>query len=138
MTTTAELLEHHNKLAELLGEKPLKSWKQSKDALQVRIDALDEKAKQTEEVIADVLADDEPEAPKPVKLKGAMMPSVTIGALVKELLLHEDGLSYDLIEEAVKREFPEAKTTRRSIASVAADLRRKGVEVPMRKKGRPA
>jgi|DEB0MinimDraft_6_1074348.scaffolds.fasta_scaffold92665_3 hypothetical protein len=132
MTTTAELLEQHNEFAEKWGKKPLKSWKQSKDALRERIDAM------RAEVADDVIGDDEPEAPKPIKLRGAMMPSVTIGALVKELLLMEDGLSYDLIEEAVKREFPEAKTTRRSIASVAADLRRKGVEVPMRKKGRPA
>lgn len=42
--------------------------------------------------------------------------------------------SYDLIVEAVLREFPEAKTTRRSVASVACALRRAGVNVPMRSK----
>lgn len=130
MTTTAEMLEEHNTLASLLGEKPLKSWKQSKDGLQERIDALRAKVQDT--------ADD---APKPIKQKAAK-PSdedapQTIGSLVKELLVDPAGLSYDLIVEAVQREFPEAKTSRRSVASVAADLRRKGTTVPMRKKGRP-
>jgi hypothetical protein len=52
--------------------------------------------------------------------------------MVKELLLDPAGYDYGFIMEAVRREYPTASTTRRSIASVAAALRRDGVEVPTR------
>lgn len=62
------------------------------------------------------------------------MPKQTIGGLVRELLVDDAAPSYDLIVEAVLRKFPDAKTTRRSIASSACTLRRMGVSVPMRSK----
>lgn len=58
----------------------------------------------------------------------------TIGQMVKDLLLDAEGYDYQEIVDIVKGEFPEANTSRRSVASVAADLRRKGTEVPMRRK----
>ncbi len=69
-------------------------------------------------------ADDEPEQPKR-----------TIGALVQELLMDE-ALGYKEIVETVRGQFPDAKTSVRSVASVAAVMRKRGVDVPMRRKHR--
>ncbi|MEM8575817.1 MAG: hypothetical protein AAF830_13815 [Pseudomonadota bacterium] len=62
-------------------------------------------------------------------------PKPTIGFLVQELLMNE-GLDYAAIVDAVVVEFPNVKTTVRSVASVAAVLRKKGLDVPMRRKSR--
>lgn len=59
-------------------------------------------------------------------------PKRTIGSLVHELLMDPD-LGYEAILEQVKTQFPDAKTSVRSVASVAAVLRRKGLDVPMRR-----
>ncbi len=56
----------------------------------------------------------------------------TIGSLVQELLMDPD-LGYLAIVDRVVAEFPEAKTSTRSVASVAAVLRKEGVEVPRRR-----
>ncbi len=56
-----------------------------------------------------------------------------IGRLVNVLLVDTD-LDYAAIVARVKVDFPEAKTTARSVASVAADLRRDGVDVKTRRK----
>ena len=60
-------------------------------------------------------------------------PRPTISALVKRLLMDET-LDYQEIVDQVLAEFPAAKTTARSVASVAAIMRKKGVEVPLRRK----
>ena len=60
-------------------------------------------------------------------------PNRTVGLLVKELLMDE-ALDYAAIVERVVAEFPEAKTSARSVASVATDLRKKGTQVPIRRK----
>jgi hypothetical protein len=60
----------------------------------------------------------------------------TIGAMVKELLLDPNRYDYPFIVEAVRREFPTASTSTRSVASVAAGLRRDGQVFPMRRKPR--
>jgi ABC-type molybdate transport system substrate-binding protein len=52
--------------------------------------------------------------------------------------LVESDLDYAAIEARVKEAHPEANTTRRSIASVAADLRRDGVDVKSRRKAAAA
>ena len=57
----------------------------------------------------------------------------TIGELVHELLMDVD-LSYIEIVSRVKVKFPDAKTTSRSVASVAAVLRKKGTPVPVRRR----
>ena len=60
-------------------------------------------------------------------------PRRTIGSLVQELLMDPD-LGYHAIVDRVVAEFPDAKTSVRSVASVAAVLRKKGVQVPLRRK----
>lgn len=62
-------------------------------------------------------------------------PKRTIGSLVQELLMDE-ALAYTAIVDRVMADFPDAKTTVRSVASVAAVLRKKGSDVPMRRKSR--
>lgn len=55
-----------------------------------------------------------------------------IGALARKLLVETDQ-TYPSIVEAIRAKFPKAKTTARSVASIACVLRKKGVEVPMRR-----
>lgn len=62
----------------------------------------------------------------------AVQPKRTIGAMVGELLLDPD-LGYEEIVELVRKQFPDAKTSARSVASVAAVMRKKGTPVPLRK-----
>ena len=62
-------------------------------------------------------------------------PKLTISRLTEKLLMDET-LGYAAIVDQVVAEFPGAKTTKRSVASVAAVMRRRGVEVPMRRKQR--
>ncbi len=62
-------------------------------------------------------------------------PKRTIGSLVQELLMDE-ALGYEAIVDRVVAEFPDAKTSVRSVASVAAVLRKKGTDVPMRRKAK--
>lgn len=62
-------------------------------------------------------------------------PKLTISRLTEKLLMDEN-LGYVAIVDQVMAEFPEAKTTTRSVASVAAVMRKKGVDVPMRKKSK--
>ncbi len=59
-------------------------------------------------------------------------PRRTIGSMIHELLMDE-ALAYAAIVDRIMDEFPDAKTTVRSVASVAAVLRKKGVDVPMRR-----
>lgn len=97
----------------------------------------------TGEEIAAKIDELEAAAEKPAKTKKAKAPKVvdergTIGQMVKDLLLDAEGYDYQEILDIVKGEFPEANTSRRSISSVAADLRRKGTEVPMRRKQKAA
>ena len=74
-------------------------------------------------------SDDEPDAPK-VDRGG-------IGRLVN-LLLTTTADDYATIVGKVKAQYPQAKTTARSVASVAADLRRAGADVPTRRKAKAA
>lgn len=62
------------------------------------------------------------------------VPKPAIGAIGKmvEELLKDASLNYFQIVEKIADAFPSARTSRRSVASVAADLRKRGLEVPMR------
>lgn len=62
------------------------------------------------------------------------VPKPAIGAIGKmvEELLADASVGYLQIVEKVVAAFPNARTSRRSIASVAADMRKRGLEVPMR------
>lgn len=61
----------------------------------------------------------------------------TVGQTIERLLLDPAGLDYGAIVNRVLAEHPDANTSTRSVASVAATLRKKGVDVPMRRRGRP-
>ena len=61
------------------------------------------------------------------------IPRGAIGAMSIELLSGTD-LPYDEIVARIKAVYPAAKTTARSLASVAMDLRNDGVDVPSRRK----
>jgi len=64
-------------------------------------------------------------------------PKQTVGTLVADLLT-DTALSYAEIVALVKSDFPEAKTTPRSVASIASMLRRKGQDIPSRRKAAKA
>lgn len=55
-----------------------------------------------------------------------------ISALIRAMVM-DASKTYEDIVAAVKKAHPEAKTTARSIASIAADLRRAGQDVPSRR-----
>lgn len=59
-------------------------------------------------------------------------PRGAIGNLVIRLLVTD--MPYEDIIRQVRETYPTAKTTARSIASVAMTLRREGIEVPSRRK----
>lgn len=158
MTTIKDLVKEHNALARECGTVELAGWKQSAEKLRERIEAMRSADAQ---VCADPLAlpadtetvqsfDDaeahtpSAEAPKvtmELRIEPAEAPEPstkpwTIGAAVRELLLDPAGYDYAFIVEAVRREFPTANTSSRSVASVAAALRRDGAVFPMRRKPR--
>lgn len=62
-----------------------------------------------------------------------VVPSRGVGKLIASLLVDPEAFDYPTICDIVRGEFPNARTSTRSIASVAAGLRRKGVDVPMRR-----
>lgn len=64
-------------------------------------------------------------------------PKQTVGALVAKLLA-DPNLGYDEIIKLVKADFPKANTSTRSIASTASVLRRKGFDIPIRKRAAKA
>jgi hypothetical protein len=69
---------------------------------------------------------------EPVEVEAApVAPVGAIGRMVEELL-RDASLNYFQIVERIVAAFPDARTSRRSVASVAADLRRRGVDVPKR------
>ena len=164
--TTKEMIRTYNALAADRGLPPLTGWKASKEALQARIDGLTdaqgsgatpegkEVSHTTGELVdlADPLAipeaAEEPSATEAEQEPPSAAEATTdehaepaearggIGRMIADLLVDEEGYEYGEIVDIVRGEFPEASTSKRSVASVAAALRRKGVEVPMRRKAR--
>lgn len=61
----------------------------------------------------------------------------TIGAAVAELVM-DASLSYDAIVNLIHAQFEGCSTTARSVASVAARLRKDGIDVPHRRKTKAA
>ncbi len=113
-------LEHLNALRLEAGKPALKSWKKSKDTLLLAIDEL----KATIEAANPARPVEEPVIQK--------SPRGAIGQKVMELL-EKTSKSYSEIVDEVRGLYPDAKTTARSIASVAADMRRSGVNIPDRR-----
>jgi hypothetical protein len=151
--TTKELIRTYNALATERSLPALNGWKASKEALQARIDGLMIREEPEAEVAADPLAlpldteaveppgDAEPDQVSPEAAGETTDETVepaehpgTIGLMIAGLLVAAEGYDYGEIVDIVRGEFPKASTSKRSIASVAAALRHKGVEVPMRRK----
>ncbi|AUJ64201.1 hypothetical protein B9057_07745 [Aestuarium zhoushanense] len=84
---------------------------------------------ETEVLGADAAETAAPEATE--KTEDQLRP--TVGATVRRLLTETD-LGYPEIVDKVLEEHPDARTTARSVASVASTLRKKGVDVPMRRR----
>lgn len=165
MATIKEMVKQHNAVARDLGVAELGGWKQSGEKLRERIDAM---LAATAQVMTDPLAipeaaealgvaepdtvspngaeepggaDQEPVGAAEPVVDSAEAPTRSgkgIGKLLESLLLDAEGFDYPTIVEMVAGEFPDAQTSTRSVASVAAALRRNGVEVPLRRKPKSA
>jgi hypothetical protein len=72
------------------------------------------------------------QAPTGAAKKAAPAKGDGIGELASKLLVETDQ-TYSEIVEAIRSKFPKAKTTARSVASIACTLRKNGVAVPMRR-----
>lgn len=80
------------------------------------------------DMVADSLLSETKPAPEKKK---------TIGAAITELVM-DATLSYDQIVSTIHKEFVNCATSARSVASVAARLRKDGVDVPKRRGGKVA
>lgn len=113
-----------------LPNQPADDFQMSQEELDQQTDRpkADDETDQTEQPsdLSDVEGQTETPA-EPVIPRGA------IGAMSIELLTASDE-PYESIVGKIKALYPTAKTTARSLASVAMDLRRDGVEVPSRRK----
>lgn len=138
MTTIKELLVDLNALRVSNGKAELASWKGSHEKLQVAIETelacweaqIDEPVL-TEADTSD-LSDLEGQMEPTDLMSDVKAPRGAIGALVIELLATD--MPYVDIVRQVRETYPSARTTARSIASVAMDLRREGIVVPSRRK----
>jgi hypothetical protein len=146
--TTTEKLARLNELRQANGKSPLKAWKSSGEKLDAAIlaetpaetPAVEPEAQVQQPAEQPPAATDgpteqtgeQPEQPssdEPKSERGA------IGRLVISLLVDTDD-DYATIVGKVREAHPDAKTTARSIASIAADLRRDGVDVKSRRKAK--
>lgn len=103
--TAAELVELHDRLCEP-GDRIGRPWRRAKAELADRVRALRGTGATTD---------------------------ATVSALVRRLLI-EGGLAYAEVADRARQAFPGASTTARSVASVAAAMRRRGVHVPLRRR----
>ena len=162
--TTKELLAQLNALRTANGKTELASWKSGMPKLVAAIEAEGGTVEQptaedphaaSNELIANAIANDpelaamakadEPAASDLSDVEGRteeapedapaepLIPRGAIGAMSIELLTASDEPYESIVGKIVAR-YPTAKTTARSLASVAMDLRRDGVEVPSRRK----
>jgi hypothetical protein len=158
MIPTKELLQHLNGYRILEGKQPLDSWKRSRSDLETLLKTYYEEPEAAEPNLppasdpqyADddvseqlpnlVPSTDEPDtgAEKPAEMPAApemdrpKSPRGAIGVMVMDLLQTE--MPYKDIVKTVRDTYWDAKTTERSVASIAMDLRRDGVNVPARRK----
>lgn len=164
MTTNKELLVELNALRVSNGKGELASWKASKEKLEAAIVAeQEEQANRLADEGEGINPEDQTDVSMPMGENGNSLvdpldgeadtsdlsdlegqsdpsdltsdvkaPRGAIGALVIELLVTD--MPYVDIVRQVRETYPSAKTTARSIASVAMDLRRDGIVVPSRRK----
>jgi hypothetical protein len=132
MTTLAEL----NALRVANGMTELKSWKNGQAKLLEAIAKLTPAEAPVEEIVetpAETVEQAvENETPAETAVTVEKAPRGAIGNLVMELLQTE--MPYEDIVKQVRETYPSAKTTARSIASVAMDLRAAGLTIPSRRK----
>jgi len=121
--TAAELAAEHDRIcdpADRIGGNP---WKKGKARLIERIERLRREAGPlggAEPAETETEAAEEPDGRRE-----------TVGALVESMLTTD--AAYDEIVAAVRERFSDARTTRRSVASVASAMRKRGDDVPMRR-----
>lgn len=118
--TAAELVALHDSRC-LAGDRIGRAWKRPKAELVSMIEALGDTAPDTTETEATESADTQER--------------VTVGATVRRLLIETD-LEYAEIVRRTIEAHPEARTTTRSVASVAAVLRKGGADVPQRRRAK--
>lgn len=114
--TAAELVVVHNTRCD--KERRIKEWRASKAALIARIEEIDKAT-----------------ASKPKRKRAEKAKDERRGAIGQSVatLLKDGRLSYVDILQMILAAHPKALTTTRSIASVAACMRREGIEVPFRR-----
>lgn len=161
--TTSELLKTLNEIRALEGKEPIAKWKRSRSDLETLLKTYDEEpeadplaedqpeATELGKAIADVVLNAEDlTAPEQLEQLTTLeipaeelaAPSATvqlpksprgaIGIMVMDLL--QTDMPYKDIVKQVRGTYWDAKTTERSVASIAMDLRRDGVNVPARRK----
>jgi hypothetical protein len=147
--TTSELLADLNTIRTFEGKEPLAAWKKSRSDLEALLktyenepetEAEQEKrlmealghveAPATEQMLREEYGVETPATPETEAR--AKSPRGAIGIMVMDLLQTE--MPYKDIVTKVRETYWDAKTTERSVASVAMDLRRDGVHVPPRRK----
>lgn len=129
--TAAELAAEHDLIcdpADRIGGRP---WKKGKARLIERIERLRRDVGPLDDAKP---AEREPEAAENTDAEPEGRRE-TVGALVEAMLATD--AAYDEIVAAVRERFPDAKTTRRSVASVASAMRKRGDDVPLRRPSRP-
>lgn len=149
--TTKELLAKLNVLRVRAGKTELANWKSSREKLESTIANLVEElgdvdegetVDQTDPTMpmgengneqSSDLSDVEGRTDETEEKEAPLIPRGAIGAMSIKLLTGSDEPYTDIVAKIVAK-YPTAKTTARSLASVAMDLRRVGVEVPSRRK----
>ncbi len=126
MATAKEMIEEFN------ARRPERAigmaWKGSKDALRARLDEMEAEAR-----ALDAERQKEAEAERPERAEPeAKAPRGQLGKMVEHLLV-TSGASYGEIVRLVRAQFPQARTTAKSVASVAHALRKKGLPVVARR-----
>ena len=130
--TIKALVEYHNQLAERLALKPLEYWKKAKADLEALVDELEGKVHELD--LAQQARDDEAEKTATVASAKPKNPNRgKVCTMIRDLLVDPAQYSYLDIVKMVIQAHPLANTSTRSVASIAADLRRDGVAVAMRK-----
>lgn len=130
MTSEGEAIEAqgksdvHKELTELISNPTI--------TIEPKHDPLDEPLKAKDDPVVQLQAEGAELTPEAAKAHVDASKRGLISAEVRRLLRDTD-LTYSEIEEAVRAKHPEARTTTRSIASTAADMRKAGEKVGQRR-----
>lgn len=114
------------------GRPDLAQKKQGEHPSSISVEVRELGATETDESKAEATEDAEQATQEAEDVAEDDKPKLTISRLTEKLLMDET-LGYAEIVDRVVAEFPGAKTTTRSVASVVAVLRKKGADVPTRR-----